>query len=104
MEICHCPTPDPKWMAPSICDHCEHIIPAPAEVERFNQRTTSRPIGEHLTSGERARRAAVVVAVFPLLDTNDAFRIHEYMAGETDSLAGPWDGIKTVIVDQREVA
>jgi hypothetical protein len=63
----------------------------------MNRRTTSLPIGgEQLTSGERARRANVVAAVFPI-DMIDAFRIHEYMAGHTDSLAGEqWDGLESI--------
>jgi hypothetical protein len=63
----------------------------------MNRRTTSLPIpSEQLTSGERARRASVVAAVFPV-DMIDAFRIHEYMAGHTDSLAGePWDGLESI--------
>jgi hypothetical protein len=63
----------------------------------MNRRITSLPIGgELLTIGERARRASVVAAVFPV-DMVDAFRIHEYMAGLTDSLAGePWDGLESI--------
>ena len=63
---------------------------------RYNQRTTSRPIGEHLTSGERARRAALVAAVYPIDDV-DAFHIHEFMSGETNTLGGgAWDSIETI--------
>jgi hypothetical protein len=64
----------------------------------MNRRTTSLPIpNEQLTSGERARRANVVAAVFPV-DVIDAFRIHEYMAGHTDSLAGgAWDGLESIV-------
>jgi hypothetical protein len=55
----------------------------------MNRRTTSLPIpNEQLTSGERARRANVVAAVYPI-DMADAFYIHEFMAGLTDTLAVP---------------
>jgi hypothetical protein len=55
----------------------------------MNQRRhTSRMIGEELTTGERARRAAVVAAVYPI-DDLDAFYIHEYMAGHSDTLTVP---------------
>jgi hypothetical protein len=66
-------------------------------VTDFNRRYTSRPIGEELlTTGERARRAAVVAAVYPI-DMIDAFRIHEYMAGHTDTPTGAWAGIESIV-------
>jgi hypothetical protein len=63
----------------------------------MNRRFTSQPIGEEvLTTGERLRRANVAAAVFPI-DPFDAIRIHEYLAGHTDSLAGgAWDRIDTI--------
>jgi hypothetical protein len=63
----------------------------------MNRRTTSQPIGgEQLTSGERARRAAVVAAVYPI-DAIDAHVIYEFMAGTTNTLGGGvWDRIETI--------
>jgi hypothetical protein len=63
----------------------------------MNRRVTSRPIGgEHLISGERARRAELIAAVYPI-DAIDAFVIHEFMAGQTDTLGGGvWDRIETI--------
>ena len=53
---------------------------------------------ELLTSGERARRAAVCAAVFPI-DAVDAWRIHEFMDGQTDSLAGgAWDRLEDITI------
>jgi hypothetical protein len=66
------------------------------------RRTTSRPIpGERLTTGERARRAAVVAAVYPGLDPIDAFHIHEFMKGDTDTITQPggelWDRLVAAV-------